>query len=491
MQRDGPAHSLPCIAAWALLTLSLGACSVPTLDSLEQVRPSSCNAEHPCASGYVCVGGTCVVPVPGAGEDAGTPDAGTPDAGTPDAGTPDAGTPDAGTPDADRRILVLIYDPLVPADGGTARLSSTQPGWTQPGTLVQQLVDWWNAAGAGTYTFAVADTVVVDTFPVKTDGFAYSPAGYLGTLSGQQAAHSPDSADVAALLNASNACARANAGWVNEVWLLGGPWFGFDNMAVAGPQPGWLAGFPYVQGTGCNGVLPVMGFSYERGLLEALKNFDVRVGTSLEYAHGGRSESIRSPWDLFTLKDPSFRYGFKGCGQVNEPPNGGVDQFDSTTTVQSICEDFAIHPSLAEVAAPVKKPLSCSAWQCTEHGYRKWWWAQARKGTGVDAFGRSANWLALGLDPTAAEDAAQKLPCGWLTHSTRCANSADCRWSTCASACVPSGVTEAAVGCSCPANETLQACDITAGCAWYRCQVLCQAQGIPLPTGCGSMPYTP
>ncbi|MBM4381554.1 MAG: hypothetical protein FJ086_19990, partial [Deltaproteobacteria bacterium] len=43
-----------------LFSLLLSACLVPSLSELESERPRSCDADHPCLSGYGCVAGRCV-----------------------------------------------------------------------------------------------------------------------------------------------------------------------------------------------------------------------------------------------------------------------------------------------------------------------------------------------------------------------------------------------------------------------------------------------
>lgn len=458
--------------------MGMGACVVPSLESLEASNPSACNEAHLCVDGYVCVGGWCRVP--GAGTDAGVEDA----------GTVDAGTPAGGSGVVNRRVLVIAMDPVMSTDGGTQRLTDLYPDWTPPAQLAAQLVTWWNQVGAGTFGFTVVQTWSLDAFPRKADGFLYTPTTYLATLAGQPA-HTPDTANLQALLADSGACALANAGEVDEVWMFGGPWFGIPAEGVAGPRPPWFGNFTAIASS-CTGVLPVMGFNYELPFEYALRNFDTRILRSLDHAHGGRSEGIRSPWDLFTLFDTSGRYGYRGCGLPGRPPNASTDDYGLDVTVQSVCDDFLDFPNLASNPGSVAKPLSCSAWSCNADGYRRWWWAHVPRSTGLDRYGRSADWLRLALHPAATLAASEVLPCGWLMTQQRCANASGCRWSACAESCVPSTVPDADGGtCPCPSKETVPACDATPGCAWYRCQSLCQQKGIPLSTGCGSMPYAP
>ena len=101
-------------------------------------------------------------------------------------------------------------------------------------------------------------------FPVADAALAY-----LDCLNDEQSCHQPDTADYGRILSDYNICDRVKDGQVDELWLFGGPWFGYYESRLAGPGAFWYNS-PPLNGTNCDRLLPIMGFNYERGVAEML-----------------------------------------------------------------------------------------------------------------------------------------------------------------------------------------------------------------------------
>ena len=405
------------------------------------------------------------------------------DAGiTQDAGVaPDAGTQADGGRVLSRRVLAVVFEPKV-----NGQRLTVAHGWSDPTVLLSEVASWWSVSTAGRVQYQLVDTLAVEAFPVKEDGFTYDAAGYEQVMAGSASPHFPDGVDYHAVLAQHGVCARVNAGDVDELWMMGGPYFGFNESALAGP-----GGFPYngpaFLDTACQRLVPIMGFNYERALPEAIHDFGHRSEATLTHLFGGwNQDSVASDWDRFGLvpvQSPGL--GFGGCGSIHYPPTATQEyQYDNAAPVLSACDDFLHYPALAPDAGASAVTLTCAAWGCSELGFYAWWFQHLPEVEGQDAQGRPMDWLRAVVDPGwMVQQHSSAVPCNTRTGAT-CAQDAECQWADCASACLPAGITVDAQACACLQQATVPACDATPGCAYYACNGLCLTQGTDLATAC-------
>jgi hypothetical protein len=403
----------------------------------------------------------------------------------------DRGVVDAGPDDAPdvvaRRVLALVFDPMV--DG---RRLSTELGFHSPEALLASIPPWWSTTTAERVRFEIVETSVVDAFPVKVDGFVYDGDEYRRTLAGQSAPHQPDGADVAAILAAYDVCGRVDAGDIDELWMMGGPYFGFYESQLAG-----AAAFEYnsppLRGTACRRLVPVMGFNYERALPEAIHDFGHRAEATLTHLFGRWSQdSTANDWERFGLVAAlSPTVGFSGCGSIHYPPTATSDyDYTNRRTVPSLCDDFAHYPDLAPDPASAVVDMTCSAWGCDELGFYAWWFQHLPALAGLDDDGRPRDWLRAVVDPQWMLDQTPALlPCGVATDAATCAalpvsGEARCQWASCTSTCVAADLVLDDGACACLAATSTPSCDATAGCAWYACSERCLPTGTSNDTAC-------
>jgi hypothetical protein len=249
-----------------------------------------------------------------------------------------------------RRVYVVVYDPMM-SNGQTL---SQYLHWQEHATLTQGTIDFFQQASNGWVQYDVVETTVItDAWPAKIDGFRYTEEEYLAVLSGASPAHVPDTVDYAAIVNSPelDICGKVNRGEIDDVWLYGGPSFGYWESTLAGPGAYWYNSPPVPGPTACNRLIPIMGPSYERGLDCAVHNFGHRTESTMVKVYGDWQQNRTAHnWDRFGLvKAQSPDYFYSGCGSAHYPPNGTADyDYDNSSTVLSNCSDFANYPDLGD-----------------------------------------------------------------------------------------------------------------------------------------------
>ena len=216
--------------------------------------------------------------------------------------------------------------------------------------------------------YRVVEQIIRDDFPIKDDQFTYTGASYLQALrTGQY--HAPDWANYDLILKDLQLLPRVANNDFDEVWLFGGPGFGFYESRMAGPGAFWCnaPSCPNTEASGKRFV--IMGFSYERGVGEMLEDL------------GHRAESVlQSRWhqipDNANLWKKYSRYeaiapGRAEVGMLHWAPNSVRDyDWGNPRQVPSCADDWLNFPNLT--GQP--KIMNCSAWgngDVREH--HKWW----------------------------------------------------------------------------------------------------------------------
>jgi len=185
-------------------------------------------------------------------------------------------------------------------------------------------------------------------------------------------------------------CGRVNRGEIDEVWMWGGPWFGYWEAVMAGPGA-YTTNAAVITGTTCTRFVHIMGFSYERGISEMLEDFGHRTEGTMKTAYNGWFDGGNTDFDRFSKgrdfhpNEGSFPYG---CGVVHAPFNAsGEYDWSNTTPIDTTCNSWPSYPP----APATMQSLTCSVWGCNGYGYLKWWLGHVPKVTGMTN-GRHNNW---------------------------------------------------------------------------------------------------
>jgi hypothetical protein len=254
------------------------------------------------------------------------------------------------------------------AQGGV-RLTELM-NWGDPVALTNQYVDDLNVASHGYVAYDIVSNLLVDDFPRLLDGFDYSDATYLACLANPATCHTPYTVDYGRIFQEFDICAQVAQDGIDEVWLWGGPYFGYWEYNVRGPS---LNITPENIPLCGDKTLYVMGFSYERGNPEMMEDFGHRSEGVLivQIAHGDWQQNEANQWNKYTLvAAPVSIYPYGHCGNIHYPPNGLSDyDWGNLRTVQSDCDDWYNYAQLTGTFAA----LNCTAWGCNGYDYIQWW----------------------------------------------------------------------------------------------------------------------
>lgn len=296
-----------------------------------------------------------------------------------------------------KKVLVLEFNPILKSTG--QRLSVSR-GWYDPNTLLTQYIsDLYNNSG-NTINYVISEHAVVDSYNQKADGFIYDDTTYLACVnSGGTKCHSPDVADYLKILADFQVCEKSNSGQIDELWLFGGPWFGYWEANMAGPNSFYTNGPAIKVGTSCTKNINIMGFNYERSVPEMTEDFIHRTEGTMTHLNTTWKTSLDQPpytfWDKFTFFSayptaPEFPY--YGAGNMHFPCNSNdinnPYNWSSSNTVISNADDWFNFPNLLGVSAPV----NCNAWGCTGSGYEAWWMNRVPRYVGTSIDGYLNNW---------------------------------------------------------------------------------------------------
>lgn len=320
------------------------------------------------------------------------------------------------------KVLLLIYNPIIESQGGR-RLTAVE-GWNDPVSLTNTFINSMNTASRGFVNYQVAETLVLDAFPVhevdpadpqySVNGFVYDDASYLTCAASnfsRLSCYKPNQeqgagylADYRRMIQAADACTKRNNGTIDELWIWGGPGFGFWEANLAGPNAFYYNSGP-TTGTTCTKLLPIMGFAYHVEEARMWEDFAHRLESTMKRVFGSwaadygvTSATAQHDWDRFTMLDNQSS-GNGGCGNahtsVNSTQVSGAYDWSSTNTTRSSCRNFANYPNLGNTT----ENINCNAWGCTDLGYFKDWLFKYLPNNSGSDNGKLNNWWKYLVDP--------------------------------------------------------------------------------------------
>ena len=291
-----------------------------------------------------------------------------------------------------RQVLLLIFNPVIPSHGG--RKLHEVLNWNDPDRLANDYAADLRDASGGVADFQVVDRIEVDGWPVKIDGFCYTPDSYMQCISQQGGWHIPDQADYVKIVADLNLLARVAAGEIDEVWMFGSPSAGFWESSMAGPRAFWCNSEPVPNTEAAGRRFIIMGFNFERGVGEMLEDFCHRVEAHLD--HVWRYESgEQNLWKRFTCYD-KVEPGQANCGNVHYAPNSTKDyDWGNPRYVPSNCDDWLGFPDFQGVV----KQVNSAEWGGGDIRAHHLWWLRHLPRAAGHTNEISNNWWAFAIDP--------------------------------------------------------------------------------------------
>jgi hypothetical protein len=287
----------------------------------------------------------------------------------------------------DVRVLVLNFDPIIEAKGG--KRLSVAAGHRDPRELAKGYMEDISKASGGFIAYRIIEWRDIDAYPVKKDGFRYTDESYWACIERREKWHEPDGLDYDMTL-AEFDCARyINEGKIDEVWLFGGPYFGYWESAMAGPGAFFINGGTYPN-VPAKRAFAIMGFNYERGVAEMIHDLCHRTESTLARLYGGwKVEVLDSAWAKFAANEKQS--GTAAVGTCHYPPNAEKDyDYANERTVMSTSDDYLGYPKLTGT----KKPVNRESWGGPDYhrNYMIWWFSRLPKTAGWNDDGRLNNW---------------------------------------------------------------------------------------------------
>ncbi len=291
-----------------------------------------------------------------------------------------------------RRVLLLIFNPAIPSQG--RRKLTKVLGWNDPDRLAQDHAADLRDASGGLADFQVVNRIEVDGWPVKIDGFRYSPDEFVKCWSNGGGWHKPDLVDYPRIVADYNLSEQVAADRIDEVWMFGSPWAGFWESSMAGPGAFWCNSSP-IPNTGAAGRrFIIMGFNFERGGGEMLESFSHRVESHLERVWQQESGE-QNLWKQFIRYD-KIAPGQANCGNVHYAPNSTTDyDWGNPRYVPSYCDDWLTFPNMKGVA----RQVNSAEWGGGDIRAHHLWWLRHLPRAGGQTNGISNNWWAFAIDP--------------------------------------------------------------------------------------------
>ena len=288
------------------------------------------------------------------------------------------------------RVLVLDFDPIIPDSGG--RRMHEAFGWNRPRALAEEFMRDVADVSGGRMRYDIVEWRTVDEFPQKRDGFQYTSTTYAECIRDRERCHGPDGLDYETTLSRYGVIRLLDDGTIDEVWLFGGPYFGYFESAMAGPGAFDINGDAFA-GVRSKRAFAIMGFNSERGVAEMLHNLCHRTEDTMARVYGGwRAESLTTAWARFAANVHQSG-GRAGAGTCHYPPNATADyDYANPRAVNSDADDWLSYPTLTGA----RKRVTAETWGGPDYHrqFMRWWFTRLPKAGGTGPDGKLNDWWA-------------------------------------------------------------------------------------------------
>ncbi len=287
------------------------------------------------------------------------------------------------------RVLVINFDPVVDAQGThlTQRMN-----WNNVDDLIAGCIADIDEVSYGLVKYRVVERIDVNEFPQKAkDAFRYTTAQYIDVIEHRTPAFDPDGVDYWKIVDDFNLIPRVMNNEFDEVWLFGGPYFGFYESRMVGKHAIWCNAPALENSDHCTRRFVIMGYNYERKVDEMIHDIGHRAESIMAQVHGSFDylqwaykavDPREPPVDLNRFANPSNLFerfilyekiapGRSETGLVHTPPNADKDyDWANPNTVSSACDDWLNFPDLQGT----RRMLNCDEWGAGDvRGHHKWW----------------------------------------------------------------------------------------------------------------------
>jgi hypothetical protein len=246
------------------------------------------------------------------------------------------------------KVLVIDFRPAaVPAD------------WNASDMLCQQYIAAMRQTSGNRLVYQVLETLKVPKYPLLLDGRQYTNAGWAQVQADDSKAYRDAHggymlADYQRILQDFDLLQRVDNREIDEVWMFGGPYFGFYESRMVGQRAFWCNG-PGIE-QNCRRFV-MMGFNYQRSVKEMVHDFGHRAESILARQFGSQaylqlmySAQPPAPGALPSPKNDFERFLLLN-GTVHRKPGGadyGQDEMAWVTALKPAWFPYAVDPNKAK-----------------------------------------------------------------------------------------------------------------------------------------------
>jgi hypothetical protein len=247
-----------------------------------------------------------------------------------------------------RKVLVIDFQP----SGLPAR-------WNRTDDLIPDYIEAIGRVSQDILKFHVVEKLVVSEFPFLVDGSQYTETTFIGALADDSSAlRDADGrylfADYDRIIQQFDLIQKAESEQSDEIWMFGGPYFGFYESRMVGRDAFWCNG-PGME-RDCRRFV-IMGFNYERDVKEMVHDYGHRAENILA-KHFDSETFLRMLYRQQPNLTPTNAYEqfLLEVGTVHRKPGGeeyGQDEFAWLTAMRPSWWPPTIDPNLVDVTQPV------------------------------------------------------------------------------------------------------------------------------------------
>ena len=228
--------------------------------------------------------------------------------------------------------------------------------WNQADELIEHYIQTMRQASGDLLIYHLTDKLDVPTYPVLLDGRQYEDATWTQAYNNDQTAlrdshGSYMMADYQRILQDFNILQQVKAKTIDEVWMFGGPYFGFFESRMVGKGAFWCNA-PGIEATSTRFV--VMGFNYQREVKEMVHDFGHRAESILARQFGSQNFLQQ----MYTQGGPNtaamsapandYEQWLLDRGTVHRKPGGedyGQDELAWVTALKPGWFPFVVNPN--------------------------------------------------------------------------------------------------------------------------------------------------
>jgi hypothetical protein len=227
--------------------------------------------------------------------------------------------------------------------------------WNKSDDLIQKYITALRQASGDRLVYQLVNKLVVPNYPVFLDGRQYDDATWMEARADDRKAFrdahgSYMMADYQRIIQDFNLLQQVKSQQIDEVWMFGGPYFGFYESRMVGKGAFWCNA-PGIE-QNCRRFV-IMGFNYERDVREMVHDFGHRAESILARQFGSQSylNLLYGPQPPAPAAMPAPKNDFEQFlltnGTVHRKPGGedyGQDEFAWVTALKPEWFPPAVNP---------------------------------------------------------------------------------------------------------------------------------------------------